>query len=201
MFGIGFPELIVILIIGLVVLGPNKLPELAKAIAKGLAEFKKATQEIKQNLDLDENIKEIKNNLDGSLKEIKADLDGSLREITKDLDSDIKEIKNDLDGDIKEIKDNLDGDIKEIKNNLDGDIKETENDPAAGESQEVKAAPVLDTKIIDSKDEIVDSVNGFDSPPIKADVKSEDKAGQAPMEAIAELKEREEKEKAGDDGR
>ena len=47
MFGIGLPELIIIMVIALVVIGPNKLPDLARAIAKGMAEFKKATQEIK----------------------------------------------------------------------------------------------------------------------------------------------------------
>lgn len=46
MFGIGFPELILILIIGLVVFGPGKLPEVGRAVGKGLREFKKATSEL-----------------------------------------------------------------------------------------------------------------------------------------------------------
>lgn len=42
MFNMGFPELILILIIALVIFGPAKLPEVGKAIGKGLKEFKAA---------------------------------------------------------------------------------------------------------------------------------------------------------------
>ncbi len=48
------PELIVIMVIALIVIGPSKLPELARAIGKGLAEFRKASQEIKDSLNLEE---------------------------------------------------------------------------------------------------------------------------------------------------
>jgi sec-independent protein translocase protein TatA len=47
MFGIGMPELLLILGLALIVLGPKKLPELAKALGKGLAEFRRATDELK----------------------------------------------------------------------------------------------------------------------------------------------------------
>jgi TatA/E family protein of Tat protein translocase len=47
MFGIGGPELILILAVALIVLGPKKLPELARALGKGLAEFRRATDELK----------------------------------------------------------------------------------------------------------------------------------------------------------
>ena len=47
MFGIGMPELLLILALALIVLGPKKLPELARALGKGMAEFRRATDDLK----------------------------------------------------------------------------------------------------------------------------------------------------------
>ena len=51
MFGIGIPELIVIFIVALIFIGPKKLPEFAMTLAKGLREFKKVVEDVKEELD------------------------------------------------------------------------------------------------------------------------------------------------------
>ncbi|MCF8067010.1 MAG: twin-arginine translocase TatA/TatE family subunit [Desulfobacterales bacterium] len=55
MFGIGMPEMFMILAIALIVIGPKKLPDLAKSIGKALGEFKKATQDVKDSMGVNSN--------------------------------------------------------------------------------------------------------------------------------------------------
>jgi sec-independent protein translocase protein TatA len=51
MFGIGFQEMLLILVVVLIFFGPKRLPDLAKSLGKGLAEFKKASEEVKKSID------------------------------------------------------------------------------------------------------------------------------------------------------
>jgi len=75
MFGIGLPEMILILALALIVVGPDKLPDLARSIAKGVMELKKTAEGLKETIaaegnpldeirpDLEEAAKSLKNNL------------------------------------------------------------------------------------------------------------------------------------------
>lgn len=64
MFGIGMPELIIILAVALIVIGPKKLPDLAKSLGRAFNEFRKATQELKASIDLDDGLKDVKKSFD-----------------------------------------------------------------------------------------------------------------------------------------
>jgi TatA/E family protein of Tat protein translocase len=73
MFGIGMPELILILAIALIVIGPKKLPDLAKSLGRAMREFKKATSELKDSMELDQEIQDVKTAFD----DVSGDVKGS----------------------------------------------------------------------------------------------------------------------------
>ncbi len=61
MFGsIGMPELIIIFVIALIIFGPRKLPELGRSLGRSLAEFKKASNELRNTLEEEIRIEEQK---------------------------------------------------------------------------------------------------------------------------------------------
>src|SRR4030042_1787900 len=64
MFNIGLPEILIIGAIALIVFGPNKLPELAKALGRAMREFKKATDEVKESFEAEtRDLEEIKSTI------------------------------------------------------------------------------------------------------------------------------------------
>ena len=69
MFGMGGTEIIVILIVALIFLGPDKLPEAAKAISKGIRDLKRSTRDIQETFEADEQF-------GGALRDIKSALRG-----------------------------------------------------------------------------------------------------------------------------
>jgi len=74
MFGLGIPELIVIFVIALVVFGPKKLPDLGRALGKGIAEFKRASQEVKDTIETE--VRAAENKID--IEKLKSDVEGTV---------------------------------------------------------------------------------------------------------------------------
>lgn len=71
---LGMPELIFIFVLALLILGPKKLPELGKSLGKGLSEFKRATNDLRDSLQ--EEINSVQNTAKDALGEPAKMLDG-----------------------------------------------------------------------------------------------------------------------------
>jgi sec-independent protein translocase protein TatB len=69
MFGMGFGEIVVILVIALIFLGPEKLPGAAKSISKGIRDLRKQTREIQTTIEADEHI-------GGAIRDLRSALRG-----------------------------------------------------------------------------------------------------------------------------
>lgn len=65
MLGIGMPEMILIAVIALIVIGPDKLPGLAKTLGRIFGELKKATNEFKETMEVESKLTEVKKAFDG----------------------------------------------------------------------------------------------------------------------------------------
>lgn len=83
MFNIGFPELILILIIALVVVGPDRLPEVAKMLGKTIRTIKNAMDNVKDTIE-QEVAKEVENPISTLQNEIKEEIEKVYSEAAKD---------------------------------------------------------------------------------------------------------------------
>lgn len=70
MFGIGTTELLVILVVALIVIGPSKLPDVMRTIGKGLAEFRRVSTDVKSTLETEVRRAEEKQRQEEAKKEL-----------------------------------------------------------------------------------------------------------------------------------
>jgi len=85
MFNIGLPELLIIVAIALIVFGPNKLPELAKAFGRAMREFKKATEEVKESFEAEtRDLEELKSTLTEEQDNLIAKLTEEVSEVAEE---------------------------------------------------------------------------------------------------------------------
>jgi len=75
MFGIGTPELLVILAVALIVIGPKKLPDLAKSLGRALGEFKRATSDLKHSIEQETGLDEVRKDFSGVKQDVLTSMD------------------------------------------------------------------------------------------------------------------------------
>ena len=120
MFGIGMPEMLVILALALIIIGPKKLPDLAKSLGRAMREFKKATSEFKETIQLESELSDVKetfNDISDEVKDAvdlnlkpekqKADKNGSDNEKNEEKDSEVESESDDF-GNLKNLKKEFD---------------------------------------------------------------------------------------------
>ena len=134
MFGIGMPELLLILAIALIVIGPKKLPDLAKSLGRTLREFKKATNEFKETIHIDEDLTDVKKAFDGLGDEIKDSVGlGAPTEFSRPEEKEAAEKKDDnVDAGGKEAEG---ADKRENVKPAFGELKNTESDSSKDEEK------------------------------------------------------------------
>ena len=79
MFGIGMPEMLVILALALIIIGPKKLPDLAKSLGRAMREFKRATNEFKETIQLESELSDVKETFNDISNEVKDAVDPNLK--------------------------------------------------------------------------------------------------------------------------
>jgi len=119
MFDIGMPEMIVIFIVALLVLGPKKLPEVAKALGKGLAEFKKTLQDVKESVG-------------DEFKESTSEIRDVVTDVKKQIVTEAQETGKTISGTIQDVKEQVAVETEELNKTLENDVKVAEKDVESG---------------------------------------------------------------------
>ena len=120
MFGIGMPEMILILAIALIVIGPKKLPDLAKSLGRAMREFKKATNEFKETIQLEGELSEVKETFKDISDEVKDAVDLNLKPEKQKADKiGSDDEKNEKKDSQRESESDDLGNLKNLKNEFD----------------------------------------------------------------------------------
>jgi Tat protein translocase TatB subunit len=173
MFGIGLPELILIMVVALIVVGPDKLPDLAKTLARQIVELKRAANSLKDSLNEDDDLKPWeKNPLElGQIERTppnrdKAGPDNWVQDETSDQEKNSDKDESGLEGNaapssaenpeplVDESTADINADAPHVDDN--SDIKETEETPATAEEPEPE--PTAENKPHDDEENKIKAV-------------------------------------------
>jgi sec-independent protein translocase protein TatB len=128
MFGIGMPEMLVILALALIVIGPKKLPDLAKSLGRAMREFKRATNELKETIQLEGELSEVKDTINGISDDVKHAVDIDLESEKKKTDkTGTDNEKTDEEKNDRETDSDDSGNLKNLKKAFDNLESKTES--------------------------------------------------------------------------
>jgi len=97
MFNIGFTELIVVLLVAFLIVGPKDLPKVAKWLARQLKNLRRIIKEVKSEVGWDEIAAELKDTRDDVKNTLKqADVTQELRSVKKDVEASVSEVRRDV---------------------------------------------------------------------------------------------------------
>jgi sec-independent protein translocase protein TatB len=123
MFDIGMPELFVIFIVALLVLGPKKLPELGRALGRGLGELKKALQEVKDTVG--EEFTESASEIRDAVSDVKKQITTEVSDAGKTIDKSFQEVKKEMDHGTAEINKTLGSTVQDTEEQSEPEAPET----------------------------------------------------------------------------
>jgi sec-independent protein translocase protein TatA len=120
MFGIGGSEIFVIILIAIMLFGADKVPEIARTLAKGMTQLKNATDDIKNEISksAEENgldKKSLTSGFDTEFGGLQKHVDGLKDDLATNHSTDVKSITADIDSEILKAKENLDDLVGPIK--------------------------------------------------------------------------------------
>jgi len=98
MFGIGGTELIVLIIIVAVLLGPDQIPSVVKSLSKFVREITKAREDFKETVEADETLKSLKT----SVSEVKEQIQSRVHDVTGGIQNDLQQMKDVIEKQIDE---------------------------------------------------------------------------------------------------
>ena len=148
MFGIGMPELLLLLAIALIVIGPKKLPDLAKSLGRAMREFKKATNEFKETIQIDEDLSDVKKAFDGLGDDIKDSV--SLKKETAEFkrpdepksdEGDVDQNGKDAEGAVKSDKEDKLENVKQAFDELNAADRTASEDESESSAETEKKKP------------------------------------------------------------
>ena len=126
------PEILMILAIALIVIGPKKLPDLAKTLGRAMGEFKRSAQDFKRSIDVETTVKDLKD-----IDIPKTDLTEILKD-TDTKDETIAEAQDEMTAAVKEDSGSQDNDKKTPDNNEDETSDDKNSDETDNNSEHNK---------------------------------------------------------------